>query len=83
MILLESFLIIMKPLGKIKTEWSPGMAYVVGLITTDGCLSKDNRHLDFTSKDIQLLKTFKNILGLKVKIGYKRSSYSGQLCPRI
>lgn len=52
-------------------RWSPGFAYVIGLITADGCLSKDGRHIDFTSKDLLLVEAFKKILGLKNKIGFK------------
>jgi len=68
---------------KEKIKWSPEIAYAVGLIATDGCLSIDGRHLDFTSKDIQLLKTFKKCLGLRNKIGYKTSGFSGKKYPRI
>jgi hypothetical protein len=71
----------MKPRGK-PIKWSPEIAYVVGLITTDGSLSKDGRHIDFTSKDIQLLKTFKRCLGIKNKIT-KKLSGAGKLCSRI
>ena len=39
-------------------SWNKNLAYAVGLITTDGCLSKDGRHIDLTSKDINLLKDF-------------------------
>ena len=49
-------------------EWTPKLAYVVGLITTDGCLSPDGRHLTFTSCDKQLIETFKKILKLKIKL---------------
>lgn len=49
-------------------RWNPELAYAVGLITTDGSLSKDRRHIDFTSNDLQLLKTFKKCLFLKNKI---------------
>lgn len=68
-------------------KWTPQLAYAVGLITTDGSLSKDNRHIDFTSSDLQLLKTFKKCLLLKNRIseksgGYKseRKSYHIQFC---
>ena len=40
-------------------KWNPEFAYVIGLLTTDGNLSKDGRHIAFTSKDIQLVKSFK------------------------
>ncbi len=73
----------MNPRRKEKVKWSPNLAYAVGLIATDGCLSIDGRHLDFTSKDIQLLETFKKCLGLKNKIGYKASGFSKKKYPRI
>ena len=38
-------------------QWSAEMAYVVGMITTDGSLSIDGRHITITSTDIQLLET--------------------------
>ena len=49
--------------------WTPELAYVVGLIATDGCLSSDGRHLTFTSCDRQLIEVFKEILKLKNLIG--------------
>ena len=45
-----------------KICWNNKLAYVVGLITTDGNLSKDKRHINFTSSDIQLINTFKSCL---------------------
>lgn len=38
--------------------WSPALAYAVGLIATDGCLSVDGRHIVFVSKDEDLVRTF-------------------------
>lgn len=61
----------MKPLGKVKIEWSPEFAYAIGLLTTDGNLSKDGRHLNMTSKDKELIVKFKNCLQLNNKIGRK------------
>ena len=61
----------MKPLAKVKSVWSPNFAYIIGLITTDGNLSPDGRHLNFTSKDLELAALFKKILGLTNKIGKK------------
>jgi|WetSurMetagenome_2_1015567.scaffolds.fasta_scaffold18844_6 hypothetical protein len=66
----------MKPLRREKIKWTPYLAYVVGLITSDGCLYNDGRHISITSKDGDLLNTVKEILGLKVKIGYKTSGFS-------
>lgn len=73
----------MKPKRKVQIKWSPEFAYSIGLITTDGCLSGDGRHIDFTSKDIALIKTFLKCLGLKNKIGKKTSGYSGRKQNRI
>lgn len=56
--------------------WSADFAYAVGLITTDGSLSIDGRHINLTSKDIDQIKTFARILGLKNKIGLKSSTYN-------
>src|SRR5258708_23352266 len=65
-------------------RWSRDFAYAVGLITTDGYLSKDGRHLDLTSKDIEQINNFKNILHLKNKIGIKRDiKNKNNICFRI
>jgi len=61
----------MKRLSKVKIQWSSNFAYAVGLIATDGNLSKDGRHLNFTSKDKELIVTFKKCLDIKNKIGRK------------
>ena len=60
----------MKPLGTIP-KWNSTLAYAIGLITTDGSLSCDRRHINFTSKDKQLVQTFMECLELKNKIGRK------------
>lgn len=73
----------MKPKGKVKIIWSPQFAYAIGLLTTDGNLSKDGRHLELTSKDKQQLTTFMKCLGIKVKIGYKISGYTGKRTTHI
>lgn len=65
----------MKPLGKVRREWDPDMAYAVGLIATDGCLFNDGRHIDFTSQDYQLTETFRQCLNLHVIIGRKGNAY--------
>ena len=49
-------------------EWTPNIAYVIGLITTDGCLSTDGRHIIMRSSDIQLLETFRKCLNLSNRI---------------
>ena len=57
-----------QPLRKIDLRWSKNLAYAVGLITADGWLNKDKRHLGFTSKDLQLIRAFKKSLKLNNKI---------------
>ncbi|MDP1706725.1 MAG: hypothetical protein Q8L36_02790 [bacterium] len=72
-----------KPQNKVKIEWSPKFAYALGLLATDGNLSTDGRHFDFTSKDMEQIRNFMNCLEIKPKIGYKKSGYTGQKRPRI
>ena len=62
-----------KPKNKVKIKWSPEFAYAIGLLTTDGNLSSDGRHFDFTSKDLEQIKNFIKCLNLKNKIGIKTS----------
>ncbi|MFT5036939.1 MAG: hypothetical protein ACI9VM_000509 [Candidatus Azotimanducaceae bacterium] len=66
-----------KPKGRVDTTWCSDLAYAVGLITADGSLSKNGRHINFTSKDLDLIKTYQNCLHLNdIKIGRKGSGYS-------
>lgn len=67
-----------KPLGQVSTKWSSDLAYAVGLLASDGNLSKDGRHMDLTSKDKGQIIAFKNCLDLNVKIGMKTSGYTGR-----
>ena len=55
--------------NKIHIKWSSNFAYAVGLITADGCLNKDTRHISFVSKDLELIEKFKQSLSLKNHIG--------------
>lgn len=68
----------MKPKRSQEIKWTPELAYIVGLITTDGSLSSDRRHIVFVSNDIQLIKLLKKTLGLTNKIGARRSGYTGK-----
>ena len=65
---------VMRPLHR-PPEWSNDLAYVVGLITTDGCLYSDGRHIEFTSKDFEQVQLLKELLGLKNRIAQKSSGY--------
>ena len=52
--------------------------YLVGLIASDGCLSKDNRHIDITSKDYDFLVDLKKELRLNNRIGIKNKGKKNQ-----
>jgi hypothetical protein len=53
-------------------SWAHELAYAVGLIATDGCLYNDGRHVAFTSKDLDLIRTFLSCLGRLARIRTKR-----------
>jgi len=48
--------------------WNSNLAYAIGLITTDGNLSPDGRHISLTSTDKSLIKTFTSCLQKQSKI---------------
>lgn len=49
-------------------EWTPSLAWIVGLLVTDGCLSNNGKTIILRSSDIQLLRTAKRELNLSNKI---------------
>lgn len=57
-----------------RTAWRPELAYVVGLIATDGNLSSDGRHLAIPSKDRSLLESIRICLGLTNRIREVRAA---------
>lgn len=75
-----------KPKGKVKIEWSPNFAYAIGLLVSDGSLSKNGRHIVFTSKDIDQIENFMRALGIQgITIGYTKSTdkYGSRVVTRI
>jgi hypothetical protein len=56
------------PVADARPPWTRELAYAIGIITTDGCLSQDGRHLTVSSKDFQLLDTVRACLGLRASI---------------
>ena len=62
-----------KPQNRVKIEWSPNFAYAIGLLVTDGSLSKDRRHVCFTSKDLELINNFQECLRINYHLGLKGS----------
>lgn len=59
---------------RIAETWSPNLAYAVGLLATDGCLSPPGHLIDLTSKDREQLENFRHCVGIDLKITKK---YSG------
>ncbi len=55
-------------------KWSAELAYLIGLLATDGNLSKDGRHITMRSSDLQLLITFKKCLHLTNKIARSKNN---------
>jgi hypothetical protein len=49
-------------------EWTPALAYAVGMSASEGCRSSDGRHLTVTSKDVDLLETIKQCLRVTARI---------------
>lgn len=73
-----------KPKYLVSTEWNSGLAYAVGLLASDGCLSCDGRHIDLTSIDIDQLENFNKALGVKFNIGLKdKNSKSHKTAYRV
>ena len=58
------------------------MAYAIGLLATDGCLSSDGLLIDLTSKDEEQLLNFSKCVGVNFNIGNKWN-LKGDKCLRI
>src|SRR3989344_5404579 len=72
-----------KPKNKVRINWSPNFAYAIGLLTTDGNLSPDGRHIELTSKDLEQLENFMKCLKIQNKIGQKISGFTKRKTTRI
>ena len=68
-----------KPKHLINLKWRSELAYVVGLIASDGCLSKDGLLIDLTSKDREQLYNYSKCLGINFKIGSKWNSVGNRI----
>jgi hypothetical protein len=71
-----------KPKRIIDEKWTVNLAYAIGLIATDGCLSSDGLLIDLTSKDREQLLNFSKCVGVNFKIGNKKNG-NGDKCLRI
>jgi hypothetical protein len=57
--------------GSISKEWGSDLAYVIGLLASDGNLSSDGRHINLTSKDESVVLQTKEILRIGNKLSRK------------
>jgi len=57
--------------GNVKIKWNSNFAYVIGVISTDGNLSSDLRHIHITSKDEEMVLNCRKCLGIYNIIGKK------------
>ncbi len=48
--------------------------YLVGIVATDGCLSKDGRHIDITSADRDYLVQIRDAIKSRARATIKRGS---------
>lgn len=63
-----------QPRGRVDTHWRPDLAYAIGLITADGSLSNNGRHISFTSKDRELAEIYRTCLELTdIAVGQKQN----------
>jgi hypothetical protein len=67
-----------KPKKLFSEKWSPGLAYAIGLLASDGCLSRTFYAIDVTSKDKEQLENFSKCLGRTFTIGKKNSGALNQ-----
>ncbi len=72
-----------KPKGKVKIVWSAHFAYAIGLIVTDGNISKDGRRITFVSKDYEQVKNFVDCFGIENKIGRHMSGSTDKISYRV
>ena len=72
-----------KPKGKVKIKWSADFAYAVGLIASDGYVSKNGRHVALVSKDKDQIDNFLKALDINAKIGVTSSGYKDKTALRV
>jgi hypothetical protein len=57
-------------------RWSHNLAYAIGIITTDGNLSKDGRHINVTSKDKEQVQNIARVFHVPSVFSTKNSSFN-------
>lgn len=61
----------------IDVTWRSDLAYVIGLIASDGYLVRGTNRVGITSKDIEIIDIFKGCFGLQNRIGKRSRSNEG------
>ena len=72
-----------KPKGRVKIKWSSNFAYAIGLIVTDGNLSRQGHCISFVSKDLEQVSNFNKCLEINIKIGIHHSGSTTNKARRI
>ena len=72
-----------KPKGKVSIRWSADLAYAIGLLVTDGCLSPNGRHIIFVSKDLEQIENYMHALGITNAISTTSSGYTENRAFRV
>src|SRR5437867_8276892 len=56
-------------------NWTPEIAYAVGLLATNGNLSPDGRHISVSSAEREVLETFLRCVDRRAKIGTVKGGF--------
>ncbi|MBI5456269.1 hypothetical protein HY969_00870 [Candidatus Kaiserbacteria bacterium] len=72
-----------KPKRIVSEKWSSNLAYAVGLLATDGCMSPRVHLIDLTSKDLEQLENFCKCIGVQLNIGRKSSGFGEKNILRV
>lgn len=64
-----------KPKKIIDETWRPDLAYAIGLLASDGCLSSDGLLIDLTSQEKEQLENYSKCLQVNFKIGEKTANH--------
>ncbi len=64
-----------KPKKIIDETWRPDLAYAIGLLASDGCLSSDGLLIDLTSNEREQLENYSKCLGVNFTIGEKKANH--------
>jgi len=67
----------------ISQDWTPELAYAIGLLATDGCLSPAGHLVDLTSKDKEQLENFSKCLRADFTIGTKAAKIEKRISFRV